>query len=852
LMHLLVDVQALQSPATRERGIGRYARNIVTALTAARPGWQIELVQNEHLEPPQFGRAFPRLTVRRFLPPLPSELANSDANERYYADWLTAQGSDAILLLNCFDPITLAPMFQGWRPRLLAILYDLTQLVFHNHYLQGAREIATYGRRLRLVLASDRILALSRATAHDLELAAQGPSPPMEIIGGAADPAFVQLGAGDLRRYRQRAADELGLDRDFLLCAGGGDFRKNLPGMLRSFAALPEEHQRLFLLAIVGRLTPDQTSSLSELARQLGIAASLRVTGFVEDAMLRALFQLCRLVVFPSLHEGLGLPLLEALQCGAPVVASNCSAMPEYAGTVCRLADPSSPVAFARQIESALAEPRDAALAERLAHVGQFTWQRTAELACRAIEMSNKSACQPGRRRRVAWVSPLPPAPSGVADYSAELLPYLAQRYDIELVVDPFERLVSPEMVAKHTVLFGDEVSRRHEARPYDAFVFHVGNSHFHAYMLDLLRRFRGLLVLHETHLGGLIASLIRSGLWPNTLDQELAFEGQTQLSRSLRASVVSAEGVLESAPLNRRLLGLAGSVVVHSAWAWQRVRPLVSAPVSIIPQGVRPSPGGTKEADRKRLGLPAESFVVATLGLVRPAKRIPSIIRAAAELGRDASRKTRLLIVGHVEEDLKSELIRLSEDVGVASSVTFTGRVGMEDFVAYARAADVCVQLRHPTLGETSAAMLRALGAGAACVVSDDGPMAELPRDVALRVEIGHREAGGLAAVLRRLRDEPSLSKSLGEAAVQYIRERHNLEDAADRFAASIELGALDREARDAIWLEGASDALASAADPGLATQLIEAWAELRREGQKRAGLCQRPVGSAVRTANP
>jgi hypothetical protein len=135
---------------------------------------------------------------------------------------------------------------------------------------------------------------------------------------------------------------------------------------------------------------------------------------------------------------------------------------------------------------------------------------------------------------------------------------------------------------------------------------------------------------------------------------------------------------------------------------------------------------------------------------------------------------------------------------------------------------------------------LLRALGAGAACVVSGDGPMAELPADVALRVEIGDRETEDLVAVLRRLRDDPSVSKSLGETAVRYIRKRHNLEDAAERFAASIELSALDREARDAIWLEGASDALASAVDLGSATRLIEAWAELRREGQKRAGLAQ------------
>jgi glycosyltransferase involved in cell wall biosynthesis len=851
-MHLLVDIQALQSPTTRERGIGRYARNLVTALTAGRPGWRIEVVQNEHLEPAQFGRESPRLTVRRFLPPLPSEPANADANERYYADWLTAQGSEAVLLLNCFDPMMLAPMFQGWRPRLFGILYDLSQLFFHSHYLHGERETATYGRRLRLVLGCDRILALSRATAQDLELAAQGRSPPVEIIGGAADPAFVRLGAADLRRHRQRAADELGLDRDFLLCVGGGDFRKNLPGMLRSFAALPEEHQRRFLLVIVGRLTPDQTISLSELGRQLGIGGSLRVTGFVEDDVLRALFQLCRLVVFPSLHEGLGLPLLEALQCGAPVVASNCSATPEYAGTVCRLADPSSPTAFARQIESALAEPRDAALAERLVHVGQFTWQRTAELAGRAIEMPNTPEPPPRRRRRVAWVSPLPPAPSGVADYSAELLPYLAQRYDIELVTDPLEHAVSPEMAERHTILFPEDVPRRHEARPYDAFVFHLGNSHFHTYMLDLMRRFRGVLILHETHLAGLITSLIRSGLWPHTLDEELLLDGQTQLSRLFQAGGVGADSLLESAPLNRRLLGLAGEVVVHSAWAWQRVRSHVSAPVCLILPGVRPSLPGSKGADRKRLGLPEEWFIVATLGLVRPAKRIPSILRAVAELQRDARRNTRLLIVGDVEQDLKRELRQMSKDVGAAASVTFTGRVGMEDLLAYARAADACVQLRHPTLGETSAALLRALGAGAACVISDHGPMAELPEDVALRVTIGDREAEDLAAVLRRLRDNASLSKSLGEAAVRYIREHHNLEDAAERFAASIELSALGREARDAVWLEGASDALASAADSGLATRLIEAWAELRREGQKRAEICQRTVGSAMRATNP
>ncbi len=352
-MHVLVDAQAVQSPATRERGIGRYSRSLITALAVARPSWDIEIVESEHLDPPALGRAFPRIPVRRFLPPLPAELANAAANERYYADWLTAQCPDAILLLNCFDSATLAPKFRAWRPRLLTVLYDLSQLVFHRRYLQGERVLTTYGERLRMLLASDRILTLSEATAHDLQLATDGEMPPVEVICGAADPAFVPFCDNDLNRYRGQLAKEYDLDREFLLCVGGGDFRKNIPGVVEAFATLPADQRERCLLAVAGRFAPDQLQSLRELAGRLGVEKSLRLIGFVPDDLLCALYQLCRLVLFPSLHEGLGLPVLEALQCGAPVVASDCSAIPEYAGNVCRLADPLKPEEFGRQIELA-------------------------------------------------------------------------------------------------------------------------------------------------------------------------------------------------------------------------------------------------------------------------------------------------------------------------------------------------------------------------------------------------------------------------------------------------------------------------------------------------------------------
>src|SRR5262245_38875428 len=154
---------------------------------------------------------------------------------------------------------------------------------------------------------------------------------------------------------------------------------------MRAFAALPEPCRRAHDLVITCELLPPYRAALQAQGRELGIGDSLKLTGFVSDRELRALYQTCRLFLFPSLYEGLGLPVLEALQCGAPVVASGSASLPEYAGPASWLADPRDPQDLARAVQQALAEPRDARLAERLAFARSFTWARTAERALEAM-----------------------------------------------------------------------------------------------------------------------------------------------------------------------------------------------------------------------------------------------------------------------------------------------------------------------------------------------------------------------------------------------------------------------------------------------------------------------------------
>lgn len=787
-MHLLVDIQALQSPNTRRRGIDRYARNLIRAVAAARPGWRITRVSSAHLEPADLA-GLPDLPRDTFRPPKPVAPENTEANERCFGDWLNERRPDAVLLASFFDDQVLVPHFTAARPTVAVVVYDLIPLLFSQEYLPQPNDLALYASRFRRLRHTDAVLCISEATARDLRTLAPEHAPKLATIGGAPDPGFGPCPTSELERYRSRFRARWGLRREFFLYVGGFDVRKNLRGALESFAALPETIRREFDLVIACGLTAGQRERLHGWGRELGIAASLRLTGFVTDEELRALYGLCRLFLFPSLYEGLGLPVLEALRCGAPLVASDRSSIPEAAGPHSWLADPTSPLATAGAIAAALDEPRDLRRSARIDFAGQFTWERTAEAACRALEQPAPLRPRSPRRRRLAWVSPLPPAASGIADYSAELIEHLAGLYEIELAVNPAAPFVARRLARRHLVLGADEVPSRHEAEPFDLFLYHIGNSHHHLYMLDLMHRFPGLVVLHDVYLGGLVQLAIRAGLWPTTLADEIEREGESQLARLLRAGRVSAEAVLDTVPLNRRILETAGAVVVHSAWAWQPVRRLVNVPVARVPLVASVPRLRSRDEERRRLGLPPDAYLIATLGLVSPAKRVPSLLRAAANLAPVVRRKTRVLIVGYTPPEQEAELRALAVSLGIADAVHFTGRVPFEDFAAYARAADVCVQLRYPTRGETSAALYRALGAGAACVVSDHGAMAEIPEGVALKIRTPEHETEDLTAALLRLHQQPALRAELGERAIRYIAENHQVEQAVRHYAAVIDL---------------------------------------------------------------
>jgi glycosyltransferase involved in cell wall biosynthesis len=388
---------------------------------------------------------------------------------------------------------------------------------------------------------------------------------------------------------------------------------------------------------------------------------------------------------------------------------------------------------------------------------------------------------------KVAYFSPLPPSTSGIADYSALLLPAL-------------ERLVAVEVVRPgRTRPVGDA----------DVALYHVGNDpDAHAWIVDGLRRRPGVVVLHDFVIHHLVAGM--------TIGRN---DGHAYLAAMEReagpAGRMLGWGVLEGRvpplwevrptefPLVAQVLDLATGVIVHSDYVGAQVRehgydgPLWHVPHPAWPAGdVAPAEVG---------GSP----VFGCFGHLNENKRIPQLLRAFAEF-RETHPDARLLLVG-------AEAPGYTLRGGLPDGVIREPYVEEPRLMSLIAACDAVVLLRAPTMGETSGSAIRTLSLGKPLVVSDLGWFAELPDEVALKVPVGEGEEEALVHAFERLA-EPGVAERMGEAARGYVSREHGLEHVAELYVAALEQAA----GGAAVEAKILQDVAAAAADAGMETESL------------------------------
>jgi len=380
---------------------------------------------------------------------------------------------------------------------------------------------------------------------------------------------------------------------------------------------------------------------------------------------------------------------------------------------------------------------------------------------------------------RVAFFSPLPPSKSGIADYSAAL-------------VEPLRAQVEVEVFA--------EAGRPFDASRFDAALYQIGNNPYHSFVYETAVQHPGVVVMHEANLHHLIAEMtIRREDWDAYLGEAEYNGGERALEYARRVRALEVGPDYDGLPMLRRLLERSRAVIAHSRFVAGEVRKAgFAGPVAVIPHGAW-IPTGDRMGFRQRLGLDEATPLVGVFGFLKPYKRIAESLRAFRRVVR-LMPEAKMILVGEPHPAFPvQDLIR---GLGLTANVRVIGFAPIEDFVGYIAACDVVLNLRYPTVGESSGSMLRAMGLGKAVMVSDVGAFREFPGDICLKVPVGTGEEDYIFEYLNTLISRPELARGMGRRAREWVERECAWEKVAARYASFLECVAAGGE-----WSEEAQD---------------------------------------------
>lgn len=412
-MHIVLDVQACQSPEGRRRGVGRYSLALAKAMLANPHGHEMTVLLNasmgdsieclrgelDGLLPPS------RIVTWDALAPVswvdPANTFRRSASEVLRREVLRRLKPDAVHVASLFDGfgddvVSAIHPDEGYLNAVT--LYDLIPLAHKETYLADDRVRSWYMAKIEHLKRADLLLGISRFSCGEAADLLGLPQERLANISGAADSIFTPLQYPE--HFRQELMSRYGLSRPFVMYAGGFDSRKNIAALVRAFALLPDAVRKGHQLAIVGGAPQPEQKALAAVIASSGLDASEVVfTDYVPDVDLVKLYNLCALYVFPSLQEGFGLPALEAMSSGALVIGSNTSSLPEVIGYEQALFDPKDPQAIKAKMLAALTDDgfRAALRAHEQSQPLQFSWQESATRAMSALEAAGEFA----RSRRV-------------------------------------------------------------------------------------------------------------------------------------------------------------------------------------------------------------------------------------------------------------------------------------------------------------------------------------------------------------------------------------------------------------------------------------------------------------------
>ena len=777
-MRIILDLQGGQN-SSRFRGIGRYVMSLAQEMV--RTGGdrhEIHVMLNRNLPEglagmaAAFDRLLPRSQLHVIELPKPTfEAAPENAWRTRAAELMR----EAVLHELNPDLVHVGSLFEGFADNCVSsigalgrsiptaiTLYDMIPLLQPEVYLQHQAPRLWYHRKAQFAKRADLLLAISASSAAEARAVLDLPPGRVVTIGTGVDEKFrpVRVDATEELLLRQRYR----LEKPFVMYAGAADARKNLYGLVEGFVRLPMPVRVLHCLLIVGKLTAEEIAGIRRYATVAGLSAGdLVFPGFVPDDDLIRLYSLCAAMVFPSFHEGFGLPAAEAMACGAAVIGSDRTSIPEVIGRADALFDPADPDSIARRLARVLTDPvfRDDLRRHGPVQASRFTWRDVAERSLAAFERLHRQrhpavavTPTPDVMPRVALVFPLPPEPfapgplppglDAITRYGARLLPELAKACDVAGIADPSgmdARLHATVPIRSHAWL-------REHAESFDHIVYSLADGMATPDLLATMRAHPGCVILHDATL----SSILALGREAEAIRLLYAGHGWHAALFARRAGVPAA---MRRFDCLLPFLSEMDVVVTHSPALVRHVRERVhpgGPDVVCVPPPSGGLPPGRAEA-RARLDLAPDGFVVCSLvsgdaGVQR------QVLDGWLSLPGTVHGDTLLFACCHAARGVADAVIDDVARFGTDQVRVMQAADAMRDTLA---ASDLVLHLGDLPGADAAMLLPDLLRAGPPVLIGDAMAWSALPEEAACRLP-PDADAATIAEALRRLRADPAL----------------------------------------------------------------------------------------------
>lgn len=782
-MNIAVDVQPLISPTSKNRGIGNYNKDQLRLL-----------IEKDNKNNYIFFNAYNDDSISEILDVNLSEFNNVKDIHIYTGEmqYLIKNKEYAqvfgeivkkFLLDNKIDVFYFTSPFDYWdifniewfeSVSTIATVYDIIPFLFPNRYLPDDNSRKWYMKIIQFIKKVDRIVAISESVKEDL----------IKHVGISEDKIDV-IYAGIDKRYKKldSISDEIqikekyGIDSEFIMCTGGADPRKNMNELIIAYSKLPEELKNKYKLAIVCSLHKEGEIELRETAEKFNVSGRVVMTNFVPFDHLLKLYNMASLMAFPSQYEGFGLPVIEAMACGTKVLTSNNSSLGEIAEGAATIVDPFDIKSITEGLKTALNDLNSGEFLEEMdKRVNLYTWENTVKLTMESIskiQFKKKLEGLEYSRDNIAMFTPLPPIKSGISDYSYDIIMALCQYFDIDVYVDD-NYTGNPFDSNEHVEVYNHREYKANKNKYCDT-IFQVGNSEFHIYMFDYIKKYRGTVVLHDYNMHGLIYFVTGEKGNYHQYERMLA-EDDKELARKYVDEVKCGMSGLKIHDIeaNGIVTNYANKIIVHSDYAKRKLlNKDISKNVARIPLYTKIEEVQNKVKLREKYGLDKDEFIIASFGFVSDTKRIDKALEAFSIVVKEKS-NIRYLLVGEASKDMEKQINNFCEDKNIKSKVNITGFTKLEEFIDYIGICDVCINLRYPYNGETSASLMRILGAGKPVIVSDIGSFSEIPDECCVKVPISKvvsdtTEVNMLTDVLMKMVKDKNYIEELSRNARMY-----------------------------------------------------------------------------------